>query len=105
MKRHLKRVKRFVMRYWLAISVGMIGTAKAAELAYSERGYMAFGGEYLVLPVVVMGVYLTENLFYAVVEIISDEEEYRNDSRKNSGKNVGHHSGTSESHWYDRRSS
>lgn len=75
MKRHFKRIKRFILQHWIAISFGMIGTAKAAELAYRERGYMAFGGEYLVFPVVVIGVCLIENLFFVASEIMIESKE------------------------------
>lgn len=50
MKQFLKKTKRFIMHYWLSISLGMIATPFAIQYAYQDRGRLAFGGEYLVLP-------------------------------------------------------
>lgn len=92
MKRYLKGAKRFILHYWLAISLGMIATPKAIETAYEQRGYVAFGGEYIVLPTVVMIAYLAENIFYAVLDIIYDDKEgCGNDSRGNSTGDVEHY--------------
>ena len=37
---------------WLTIAIGLIATAVCVRLAYQERGYIAFGGEWLALPIV-----------------------------------------------------
>ena len=58
MKQFLKKTKRFIMHYWLSISLGMIATPFAIQYAYRDRGRLAFGSEYLVLPAMVMGAYL-----------------------------------------------
>ena len=41
---------------------GLILTRKAVEFAYAERGYVAFGGEWLVLPVMMMMVHIVRDV-------------------------------------------
>lgn len=63
MKRVVKKTEEFILHYWLVISSGMILTVSAVKFAYIQRGYMAFGGEYLVLPVLLVTANLLENIF------------------------------------------
>ena len=51
MRRFRKKVRRFVRLYWLWVSLGLVLTKVSVEAAYIERGYKAYGGEWLVLPV------------------------------------------------------
>lgn len=37
MKQFLKKTKRFIMHYWLSISLGMIATPFAIQYAYQDR--------------------------------------------------------------------
>jgi len=41
---------RWIIKNWLFISVGLILTALAVRYAYADRGYISFGGEWLVMP-------------------------------------------------------
>ena len=38
---------------WLLLTVGLILTAVCVRVAYQERGYIAVGGEWLVIPILV----------------------------------------------------
>lgn len=51
---------RWIIRNWLTISVGLILTALAVRYAYNDRGYIAFGSEWLVMPFLFLlrGLYL-----------------------------------------------
>ena len=86
MKQFLKKTKRFIMHYWLSISLGMIATPFAIQYAYQDRGRLAFGGEYLVLPAMVMGAYLLRQVVPAILEMIYEliygEEEPMKQNRK-----------------------
>ena len=73
MKQFLKKAKRFVVHYWLSISLGMIATPFAVQHAYRDRGRLAFGGEYLVLPAMVMGAYLFRQVVLAVIHSYPDD--------------------------------
>lgn len=90
MKRFLKRARWFILHYWISISFGMIATPFAVQYAYHDRGYLAFGGEYLVLPVIVMGAYILKQIISAVLEVIYElifGEEEMEDDRSGSGGN------------------
>ena len=54
MRRFRKKVRRFVRLYWFWVSLGLVLTKVSVEAAYIERGYKAYGGEWLVLPVVMI---------------------------------------------------
>ena len=41
------------MKNWLLLTVGLILTAVCVRVAYQERGYIAVGGEWLVIPLLV----------------------------------------------------
>ena len=49
MRRFRKKVRRFVRLYWFWVSLGLVLTKVSVEAAYIERGYKAYGGEWLVL--------------------------------------------------------
>lgn len=50
----IKRIKGYIAKNWLWISVGLVLTGISVEMAYAERGYIACGGEWLTLPLVLM---------------------------------------------------
>lgn len=47
-------MKKFIGRYWLTIIVSMIITAYAVRYAYRARGYFAVGGEWFILPTIIL---------------------------------------------------
>lgn len=50
MKYFLREAKRYILANWLLIVIGCIITKKAVEIAYLERGYKAVGGEWFIIP-------------------------------------------------------
>lgn len=50
----MKKMEKCIDRNWIWLTTGMILTRKAVEFAYAERGYVAFGGEWLILPVIML---------------------------------------------------
>lgn len=50
----MRKVKRYISRNWLWIIAGLILTEIFIKMAYAERGYVAYGGEWLTLPLVLM---------------------------------------------------
>ncbi len=52
----MRKVSGFVLKNWLWIALGIILTKFAVEYAYQERGYIAYGGEWLVLPCLLLAV-------------------------------------------------
>lgn len=41
---------RILLKNWLLFTVGLALTAIFVRIAYRQRGYVAFGGEWLILP-------------------------------------------------------
>lgn len=50
----MKIIKRYISRNWLWIVIGLILTEVAVKSAYTARGYLAYGGEWLILPLILM---------------------------------------------------
>lgn len=50
----MKSIKRYISRNWLWIVIGLILTEVAVKSAYATRGYLAYGGEWLTLPLMLM---------------------------------------------------
>lgn len=61
MKRIKRKVRRFVRLYWFWVSLGLVLTKVSVEAAYAERGYKAYGGEWLMLPIMlIVGYFVNE---------------------------------------------
>ena len=45
-------LEKWIARHWIALCVGCVLMGIALRVAYAERGYMAFGSEWLIIPVV-----------------------------------------------------
>ncbi len=54
--------KGYLARDWIWIIAGLILTWMSVEMAYAERGYIALGGEWLVLPLVLMAVEMVRDI-------------------------------------------
>ena len=48
------RIKKAVNGYWLWFSLGCVLTKLVTDYTYIERGYRAFGSEWLILPMVLL---------------------------------------------------
>lgn len=65
-------MKRYVLENWLWIIFGCILTRLAVDYAYLERGYKAVGGEWLVLPVILLSVHMTRETIRSVIAVFRD---------------------------------
>ncbi len=54
--------KGYLSRNWMWIIAGFILTWMSVEMSYAERGYMALGGEWLALPMVLMAVEVARDI-------------------------------------------
>lgn len=50
----MKGIKRYISRNWIWSVTGLILTGVFVNVAYAERGYLAYGGEWLTLPLMIM---------------------------------------------------
>lgn len=79
----MKALERYIINNWFWLSVGCILTNKAVEMAYFERGCRAIGGEWLVLPAILLAVKVVRAIIWSIAEMMQLEEEddtrtYRN---------------------------
>lgn len=58
----MKKMEKYIVRNWIWLMSGLILTRKAVDFAYAERGYVAFGGEWLILPAMMMLVHMVRNV-------------------------------------------
>lgn len=48
-------MKRYISKRWFLIVAGLVLTEIFVRMAYAERGYVAYGGEWLTLPIILIG--------------------------------------------------
>ncbi len=69
----MEKMEKYTVRNWIWLVTGLILTRKAVEFAYAERGYVAFGGEWLVLPVLMMLVQMTRTVRSSIFATYGEE--------------------------------
>ena len=62
MKKIINAVERYILKNWIWIVVGCVLTRKAVETAYETRGVYRIGGEWLILPIILMLVSLVRSM-------------------------------------------
>ncbi len=67
-------MKKYLAKNWRLILAGTLLTAFAAAHTYEARGYFAVGGEWLVLPVILMFDCLVRAVMQDVFDIINFED-------------------------------
>ena len=71
-------MKKFLVKNWHLLLAGIALTAFALPHTYSIRGYFAIGGEWLILPVILLIDYMVREVVQDVFGIIifkgGDEE-------------------------------
>ncbi len=71
----VKKIKRYISKNWLWIVAGLLLTVPAVKMAYEQRGYVAYGGEWLILPLILMGVELAVNIGNAISYLATQEDD------------------------------
>lgn len=61
----MRKIRRYIIRNWFWIVLGLVLTRKAMEYCYRQRGSFQVGGEFFILPVILMAVYLIPNIVTA----------------------------------------
>lgn len=72
----MRGIKRYVSRNWIWIVAGLILTEVSVKVVYAERGYIAYGGEWLALPLVLMAAKMVRNIGKTVVYFFGMEGHY-----------------------------
>ena len=68
-------IKKYISSNWPWIAAGVVLTPVAVKLAYIERGYAAYGGEWLTLPLVLLGVEAIGNIRDTVRELFGEADD------------------------------
>ena len=71
----MEKMEKYIAQNWIWLVAGLILTRKAVEFAYAERGYVAFGGEWLVLPVMMLLVHLAGNVRSRLLATFGEEAD------------------------------
>ena len=69
----MREIKRYISRNWIWIVIGLILTIVSVKLAYIERGYLSYGGEWLILPLNLTVIQVVRNIKDVVKELSEDE--------------------------------
>lgn len=80
----MKKMEKYITRNWIWLVAGLILTRKAVEFAYAERGYVAVGGEWLVLPVMMLLVHMIRNVRRSFLATNETWKEVSADDRRTS---------------------
>lgn len=75
----MRKTKRYISRNWLWIIAGLILTEVFVKMAYEERGYVAYGGEWLTLPLVLMLAEVSRCVGDVVRYLFGTEDGYGSD--------------------------
>ena len=71
-------MKKYLTKNWRLILAGIVLTAFAVPHTYTTRGYFAIGGEWLILPAILMTAYMvkvfTQDIFKIIYFEDGDEE-------------------------------
>lgn len=67
-------MKRYLAKNWYLILAGIVLTAFAVPHVYETRGYFAVGGEWLVLPVILMAAYFAKVFMQDILNIFYFED-------------------------------
>lgn len=74
-----KGYREYLRKNWYWICLGILLTPPAAQYAYAERGYAAFGGEWLILPLILMAVEMERDVRDAARHLLEMEDDHEPD--------------------------
>ena len=84
----MRKIRRYIIRNWFWIVLGLVLTRKAMEYCYRQRGSFQVGGEFFILPVILMAVYLIPNIVRDVLGVFREEGgDVRPRNRREDGRN------------------
>lgn len=75
----MRALEQFICRNWIWLTIGIVLTRVAVEAAYNERGRIAIGGEWLILPTILLTVYFVRGMKETVIELLEAGREEDDD--------------------------
>jgi hypothetical protein len=82
----MRELSRYVEKNWIWISAGLILTKKAVEYSYRRRGGFYIGGEWFILPLILMFAYLISSMCKEVPKLLGEEEENAGQTMESRGR-------------------
>lgn len=70
----MRKIKRCIVRNWFWITVGLVLTRFAVEKCYEQRGGFFIGGEWFILPLILMTKYLIPAFVSEIVNVFVEED-------------------------------
>ena len=84
----MRKIRRYIIRNWFWIVLGLVLTRKAMEYCYRQRDSFQVGGEFFILPVILIAVYLIPNIVRDVLGVFREEGgDVRPRNRREDGRN------------------
>ena len=78
----MRGIKRYIARNKIWIAVGLALTWAFVKMAYAERGYVAYGGEWLTLPLILMAGGIARNVVGTARYLFEMEDDYEPDGNR-----------------------
>ncbi len=75
----MRKLEEYISRNWLWIVAGLILTEVFVKMAYAERGCVAYGGEWLTLPLALMLAEVSRRVGNVVRYLFGTESGYGSD--------------------------
>lgn len=72
----MSEVKRYISKKWYLIVAGLILTEIFVRMATQERGCVAFGGEWLTLPIILLGSEVLKGIIDSIMDMFEMEDDY-----------------------------
>lgn len=66
----VRQTGKYILNNWFLIAIGCVLTRKAVESAYLERGYVAVGGEWFILPTFLLLAEIARMMYRSIKEIL-----------------------------------
>lgn len=72
----MRAIKRYISKKWFLIAAGLVLTEIFVRMAYAERGYVAYGGEWLTLPIILIGSEVLSGFIGSLKCLFGTEDDY-----------------------------
>lgn len=78
----IRDFKRYILKNWFWISAGLVMTKIAADYSYGVRGDVAFGGEWLILPIILFAKEIIPAMTEELMYMMSGEDDEEDDDEE-----------------------
>ena len=69
----MKKIENFIIRKWFWLSIGLVLTRFAVERCYEQRGWFYIGGEWFIIPAIILASNIVPSIVCQIVNVFSKE--------------------------------